>query len=158
MLGTQKPPPTASLKKPWAAISPLRPIVNRALFALCGRENCYIMHHKEVRWRTVGNHQSYVYRYAPVCPNCGEEHCAYDFLLSEEEQAKLGQYYWEHRGETSVALLIADAPLVIERTFTCPMCKCTYTTRIGVYREYRLGYQSKDTIPMWRYSVFDDPL
>lgn len=93
------------------------------------------------------------YRVNPFCPVCGKEHCAYDIFLSEAEQEQLDQYYLEQKGESAFLLLLKDPPLIVERKFKCPICENVFSKRLGIYREYRVGYHRDDYIPIWRYPV-----
>lgn len=81
-----------------------------------------------------------IYRVNPFCPNCGEEHACYDITLSEEEQNTLDNYYANHQGESSLALLLNEPPLIIEKKFKCPICKMEFSKSVGIYRENALDY------------------
>ena len=100
----------------------------------------------------MNNHQ-FLYRVNPFCPNCREEHCAYDIILSETEQAQLDQYYLEQQGKSTLELLLAKAPLVVKRQFRCPVCKSEFSKYVGIYRENRVGYHSDELVPMHQYPV-----
>lgn len=94
------------------------------------------------------------YRVNPFCPKCGEEHAYYDILISEEEQEKLDNYYKEHQGESSLALLLKGAPLIAEKYFRCPVCKTEFSKRVGISRENCIDYKSDDYIPIGQFPVF----
>ncbi|MCM1049665.1 MAG: hypothetical protein NC433_14710 [Clostridiales bacterium] len=83
-----------------------------------------------------------IYRVNPFCPNCGEEHAYYDIMISEEEQNTLDNYYANHHGESSLALLLKEPPLRIEKKFKCPMCETVFSKSIGIYRENAIDYKS----------------
>ena len=100
----------------------------------------------------MNNDQS-VYRVNPFCPVCGEEHCAYDILLTDAEQAVLDQYYLEQKGKSTFELLLAKPPLFVERKFKCPICESVFTKCVGIYRENRLGYHSDELVPMYQYRL-----
>ena len=100
----------------------------------------------------MNNDQS-VYRVNPFCPVCGEEHCAYDILLTDAEQAVLDQYYLEQNGKSTFELLLAKPPLFVERKLKCPNCESIFTGHIGIYREDRLGYHSDELVPMHQYPL-----
>lgn len=103
----------------------------------------------------MGDHQ-FLYRVNPFCPVCGEEHCAYDIFLSEAEQERLDQYYSEQKGKSAFLLLLEKAPLVVERQFKCPVCESVFSKRVGIYREFRVGYHRESYIPMWQYPVHEE--
>lgn len=95
-----------------------------------------------------------IYRVNPSCPNCGEEHTYYDIMLSEEEQKILDNYYADHQGESSLALLLSNPPLRIEKSFKCPICKTVFSKNMGIYRENAIDYKSDDHIPVGQVPVF----
>ena len=97
--------------------------------------------------------QQRIYRVNVFCPNCKEEHIYYDLLISEEEQRVLNNYYMTHQGESSLALLLKGAPLIIERGFKCPICEAEFHQNVGSYKDDRLGFKSDDCIQLGQSSI-----
>lgn len=70
-----------------------------------------------------------------TCPIRKEGYIYCDVLISEEEQRIMDDYYQEHRGESTIALLIKDPPLIVKNNFKCPICKTEFTKYNGLFRE-----------------------
>jgi hypothetical protein len=102
---------------------------------------------------TQANNRCYTYRVNPFCPNCKEEHNYYDITISKEEQKILDEYYYNNRHKSSLALLLEDSPLVVERTFRCPVCSTVFSKKVEIIREQNLEYHDPDYIPMGRTMV-----
>ncbi|MBR6756822.1 MAG: hypothetical protein IKM15_07750 [Peptococcaceae bacterium] len=96
------------------------------------------------------------YRVNPFCPKCKEEHLYFTIYISEKEQEILDDYYEVNKDRPHWELLIAPAPLVIEREFECPLCGTKFKKCVGIMRENQVGYSAPDFIPMGVVPVFSE--
>lgn len=87
------------------------------------------------------------YRVNPFCPNCGEEHAYYWIEISEDEQQTLDSYYTENQNKSTLALLLAGAPLVVTRSFKCPVCDTCFEKAVGIHNVNRYDYRNNEILP-----------
>jgi DNA-directed RNA polymerase subunit M/transcription elongation factor TFIIS len=76
-----------------------------------------------------------VYRVNPFCTECGEEHAYYDIQLTEEEQAKIDEFYRVNADKPFWELMFMKAPLIVERKFKCPACGKIFVGKASVFRD-----------------------
>ena len=100
------------------------------------------------------------YRVNPFCPRCGEEHCYWTVMLSDEEQETLDNYYKsreeQRKHQTAIANMLDDIaakPVRITRQFKCGACHQEFEATVTILRENEIGYRSPDMIPMGEYPV-----
>lgn len=60
----------------------------------------------------------------------------------------MDDYYVAHQGESCLAFMLEELPLVVECNFKCPICKTEFTKRCRFYRENQVGYRSDDCVPV----------
>ena len=95
------------------------------------------------------------YRVNKFCPHCGEEHCCWTIVLTEEEQRVLDAYYESKKdmreSQSNLANLLDDIgskPLVVKRSLRCGVCNKDFDANITVFKENEIGYHNPDSVPV----------
>ena len=70
------------------------------------------------------NEKKSKYRINPPCPICGEEHCSWTIMLTEEEQAVIDD----------------NGFVIVERELVCGACKKPFTAPVPVIYWDEVGY------------------
>ena len=70
------------------------------------------------------------YRINPPCPICGEEHCTWTIMLTEEEQSEIDD----------------NGFVIVERELVCGACKKPFTAPVPVIYWDEIGYNKSLSI------------
>ena len=98
----------------------------------------------------------HVYKMNPACPHCGEEHIWWRRRIPLEYEEKLDAWYAEHPDVSDFESFLMEAPVFVPQSFRCIICGKEFAYHMGIRREDRTDWHSKDFVPMGEVGGFDD--
>ena len=97
----------------------------------------------------------HIYKMNPPCPNCEEEHMWWHRRIPLWAEEKLEEYYRQNKDKSHLELLFEPAPVFVPQFFICSCCGKEFSYNMGIRIEDRLDWQSKGSLPLGVYPLFE---
>ena len=97
----------------------------------------------------------HIYKMNPPCPNCEEEHMWWHRRIPLWAEEKLEEYDRQNKDKSHLELLFEPAPVFVPQFFICSCCGKEFSYNMGIRIENRLDWQSKGSLPLGVYPLFE---
>lgn len=96
-----------------------------------------------------------LYTVNPHCPYCGEEHGYCEIELSADEENELLELNkdLENKNLNELGKLLYQKPVIVTRSFRCPVCGHVCESAVPVYMSNRIDFISPESVGVGRYKV-----